>query len=121
MIEVGRSTWAEMFAVCQEMGLECWMLMVSTNFEIEAAPNSCDFSKDTVRKIEEGCALTEDKTKATATRTKSRSGMVPKAMCWLSFQAQFAGNMPADGLEVGQLHSWALQTPGSHQGLNQGL
>lgn len=51
--------------------------------------------------MEEGCDLKEGKTQATAIRTKSRPGMVPKATCWLLFQAQFAGNMPADGKVAG--------------------
>lgn len=45
-IEVGRSIQAEMFGVGQEI-----YLMFPTSSEIKTVPNSCQFSKDTFRKL----------------------------------------------------------------------
>lgn len=44
--------------------LECWMLMFLTNLGVKTAPNSGQFSRDTVRKSGEGCILPGDKTKS---------------------------------------------------------
>lgn len=88
--------------------MKCCMFMFVLNLGTETAPNSCELSRDTGRKSGEGCVLTEDKTKSTA-MCQSGLGMVPKAMCWLSFQAPFAGHTLADGKAVG---SGPVPTPG---------
>lgn len=80
--------------------------MFSTNLEIETVPTNCQFSKDTVRKKREGCALTEDKIKATA-MWQSGLGWFPRPCAGCHFRltlletsvgGKLAGNGPAQYL-----------------------
>lgn len=93
--------------------------MFVMNLGIETAPNSCELSRDTGRKSGESCILTEDKTKSTA-KCQSGLGMVPKAMCWLSLQAHFAGHTFADGKAVGSGPAQHLGSSGPRVGPTRG-
>ena len=110
-INLGRNVWSRPGNLYQKAGGLCRQLIWK-----QAAPSGCQFRRDTGRRLRGGHALTEDTAKTTA--TQSRPGLAPEAMCWLSFQAHCAGNVPAGGQVVGsQVNTWALQAPGVPPGI----